>query len=246
MYPNEICDEYSKLSEGFEDYSYDQESVAPTCSIWVSFIEIYNEVIFDLLEPCSGSSRTQLKLCVDGHKNYFVKGTIFLLLIFCSPFLIMILMAGLKQICVQSAAEAYSIYLFGKKNLNVACTKMNENSSRSHCIFVIKLLNQSDPEFVTMSKYVFSIFKSSPTWKFFNNVFFQLIYLRFGRNRKANENAEYRSSIKRIRQYKFIVVYVKSMSKNTSVNIFMIRIQRRNLSNIFHGCIFIFQRKPNG
>ncbi|XP_065203195.1 kinesin-like protein subito isoform X2 [Planococcus citri] len=130
VYPNEICDEYSKLSEGFEDYSYDQETVLPTCSIWVSFIEIYNELIYDLLEPC-GSSRTQLKLCVDGHKNYFVK--------------------GLRQICVQNAAEAYSIYLYGKKNLSVACTKMNENSSRSHCIFVIKLLNQSDPEFVTMS-----------------------------------------------------------------------------------------------
>lgn len=157
VYPSEFYDEYSQLSQSFEDYSDNPVSTLPTCSVWVSFIEIYNETIFDLLEPCTGNSRSQLKLSADDKKHYYVKGSIFIF--FTSKIkkshwnnLPSCLFTGLKQFCVQSAAEAYSIYLYGKKNLSVACTKMNENSSRSHCLFIIKLLNQSDPEFVTISR----------------------------------------------------------------------------------------------
>lgn len=47
-------------------------------SIWVSFAEIYNEFIYDLLadEPLLGKTRPSLKLSDDRHRNPFIKGTI--------------------------------------------------------------------------------------------------------------------------------------------------------------------------
>lgn len=47
-------------------------------SIWVSFAEIYNEVIYDLLEPCpsgKGKKRPILKLGDDKNGNPYIKGT---------------------------------------------------------------------------------------------------------------------------------------------------------------------------
>jgi len=45
-------------------------------SIWVSYAEIYNEFIYDLLgdPPVKGKSRTSLKLVEDKHHNLFIKG----------------------------------------------------------------------------------------------------------------------------------------------------------------------------
>lgn len=47
-------------------------------SIWVSFFEIYNELIYDLLEtPASAPNRKRppLRLCEDHTGNTYVKGT---------------------------------------------------------------------------------------------------------------------------------------------------------------------------
>lgn len=46
-------------------------------SVWISFAEIYNELIFDLLEPCpegKGKKRPTLKLGDDKNGNPYVKG----------------------------------------------------------------------------------------------------------------------------------------------------------------------------
>ena len=40
------------------------------------------------------------------------------------------LAAGLKEICVTSADEAYKLMMIGKRNLRIAATKLNHNSSR--------------------------------------------------------------------------------------------------------------------
>jgi Kinesin-like protein len=53
---------------------------------------------------------------------------------------------GIKQICVHSAEEAYHILLYGQHNLRVAATGLNSLSSRSHCIFTIKLLQHLESE----------------------------------------------------------------------------------------------------
>ena len=45
-------------------------------SLWVSFAEIYNEFIYDLLSdaPQKGQQRPVLKLSEDRNHNHFIKG----------------------------------------------------------------------------------------------------------------------------------------------------------------------------
>lgn len=47
-------------------------------AIFVSFAEIYNELIYDLLveTPAKGRRRPSLKISQDRHQNYFIKGTV--------------------------------------------------------------------------------------------------------------------------------------------------------------------------
>ncbi|XP_051486960.1 kinesin-like protein KIF20A [Apus apus] len=93
-------------------------------SIWVSFFEIYNEFIYDLLEPPqAGQSRKRqtLRLCEDQTGNPYVK--------------------DLNWINVQDADEAWKLLKLGRKNQSFASTHMNQNSSRSHSVFSIRILH---------------------------------------------------------------------------------------------------------
>ncbi|NXG55106.1 KI20A protein, partial [Hemiprocne comata] len=93
-------------------------------SIWVSFFEIYNEFIYDLLEPAqAGQSRKRqtLRLCEDQTGNPYVK--------------------DLNWINVQDADEAWKLLKLGRKNQSFASTHMNQNSSRSHSVFSIRILH---------------------------------------------------------------------------------------------------------
>ncbi|XP_071828189.1 uncharacterized protein [Apostichopus japonicus] len=125
-----------------DDTSIDVEAQGPVkFSIWVSFAEIYNEYIYDLLEamPRTKKVRRQaLKLSEDKNGSIFVK--------------------GLKEIQVSGADEAYKVLKIGQKNLSIAATKLNHNSSRSHCIFSIKILrvvDVQDPHVARVSKISF-------------------------------------------------------------------------------------------
>ena len=40
---------------------------------------------------------------------------------------------------VMTADEAYQALMIGRENLHFAATRLNHNSSRSHCIFTIKV-----------------------------------------------------------------------------------------------------------
>ncbi|XP_060582779.1 kinesin-like protein KIF20A [Ruditapes philippinarum] len=99
-------------------------------SVWVSFAEIYNEQIFDLLELVPPKKKNYrrpcLKLSEDKNGSPYIK--------------------GLKHIQVNSADEAYKLLTIGQKNLQTACTKLNHNSSRSHCIFNIKIIRVIDKD----------------------------------------------------------------------------------------------------
>ncbi|KAH9509612.1 hypothetical protein Btru_044008 [Bulinus truncatus] len=98
--------------------------------VWVSFAEIYNENIFDLLEPMpskKNAKRQGLKICDDKNGNPYIK--------------------GLKEINVESADEAYKLLTIGQRNLQTACTKLNHCSSRSHCIFNIKVVRITDKDY---------------------------------------------------------------------------------------------------
>ncbi|XP_078087331.1 kinesin-like protein KIF20A [Mustelus asterias] len=95
-------------------------------SIWVSFFEIYNELTYDLLDiaPAVNRKRQTLKLCEDKNGNSYVK--------------------DLTWINVIDAEEAWKILKIGRKNQSMASTHINQNSSRSHSIFSIRILHVSE------------------------------------------------------------------------------------------------------
>uniref|UniRef100_A0A4W6FKR3 Kinesin family member 15 n=1 Tax=Lates calcarifer TaxID=8187 RepID=A0A4W6FKR3_LATCA len=80
-----------------------------------SFIEIYNEQIYDLLDTASAS----LFLRENIKKGVFVEGAV--------------------EKFVNSAAEAYQVLSMGWRNRRVASTSMNRESSRSHAVFTMTL-----------------------------------------------------------------------------------------------------------
>ncbi|XP_076650329.1 uncharacterized protein LOC143357680 [Halictus rubicundus] len=107
-------------------------------SVWVSFAEIYNEVVYDLLSNENQKKRTPLKLVTDTQGTAFIK--------------------GLKTVCVNSGSEAYQVLMAGQYNLKVAATALNARSSRSHCIFTIKLLKyyvENETDTVEVSTFAF-------------------------------------------------------------------------------------------
>nr|CAD7572321.1 unnamed protein product [Timema californicum] len=103
-------------------------------SVFVSFAEIYNENLYDLLEPPmdvlrrhrDGPKKRSLQFGRDLKGNTYIK--------------------GLRQIKVSSGDEAFQVLLFGQNNLQFASTELNSVSSRSHCIFSIILVRHADTE----------------------------------------------------------------------------------------------------
>jgi kinesin family protein 20 len=114
-----------KYEEAYEEIRNSKDSIngefSPTSiySIWISFIEIYNEQIFDLLEVDEEGKNMQLKLACDRHGVTYIQ--------------------GMRSICATSGLEAYGIFTAGQARLSRAST-LNYKSSRSHSIFIIKLL----------------------------------------------------------------------------------------------------------
>lgn len=92
--------------------------------VWVSFAEIYNEWIYDLLtlEPTRGQQRKRLAL---GYYN----GNVYI--------------KDLTSIYVKSSLRAYQILQYGLNKLKYAPTSLNDHSSRSHFIFTLKLVSSS-------------------------------------------------------------------------------------------------------
>ncbi|KAG8442041.1 hypothetical protein GDO86_011001 [Hymenochirus boettgeri] len=107
-------------------------------SAWVAFFEIYNEYIYDLLDQfpsLKNQKRPNLKISDDQTGVSYVK--------------------DLKWINITSTEEACKILQFGNKNRSLASTRMNQQSSRSHSIFTIRLLKLSadnDPRVLAVSE----------------------------------------------------------------------------------------------
>uniref|UniRef100_A0A8C4DU92 Kinesin-like protein n=1 Tax=Dicentrarchus labrax TaxID=13489 RepID=A0A8C4DU92_DICLA len=109
--------------EGEEDSRNDLEE-GVQFSIWVSFYEIYNEFLYDLLDASPSlqpRKRATLRLSDDKQGNPYVK--------------------DLTWIQVRSAEEAWRILRAGRRNQSFASTHLNQNSSRSHSIFSIRVLH---------------------------------------------------------------------------------------------------------
>ncbi|KAL1919089.1 uncharacterized protein VTP21DRAFT_2470 [Calcarisporiella thermophila] len=95
-------------------------------SVWVSYMEIYTENIYDLLgNPLArvgdGLKRRALSLKNDAKtNNKYVH--------------------GLQEVRVRTLAEAYAILRKGQSNRAVFSTMVNQTSSRSHGIFTVKIV----------------------------------------------------------------------------------------------------------
>ncbi|XP_073335621.1 kinesin-like protein KIF20A [Pagrus major] len=115
-----VCLEPDSLSHSGGDHL--EEGVQ--FSIWVSFYEIYNEFLYDLLDASPAlqpRKRATLRLSDDKAGNPYVK--------------------DLTWIQVRSAEEAWRILRAGRRNQSFASTHLNQNSSRSHSIFSIRVLH---------------------------------------------------------------------------------------------------------
>jgi hypothetical protein len=101
---------------------------------WVSFVELYNESLIDLLqpEPTKAEKSASLKLIRDSNQNFFVN--------------------GLRHVFVETAEEAHKVMSYGIANLkkHMSSTGMNSNSSRSHAIFSISLVGLNAYDGVTV------------------------------------------------------------------------------------------------
>uniref|UniRef100_A0A3P9P3T8 Kinesin-like protein n=1 Tax=Poecilia reticulata TaxID=8081 RepID=A0A3P9P3T8_POERE len=93
-------------------------------SVFVSYIEIYNNYVYDLLEETQEDAikpkPPQSKILrEDQNHNMYV--------------------AGCMEVEVKSAEEAFQVFWRGQKKRKVANTRLNRESSRSHSVFIIKL-----------------------------------------------------------------------------------------------------------
>ncbi|CAJ0837326.1 16768_t:CDS:10 [Entrophospora sp. SA101] len=91
-------------------------------SMKVSFIEIYNEELIDLLGEGEIESRPQVLIREDNKGN--------------------ILWSGLKELQVNNVEDVMSHLTHGSTHRQVGATEMNSKSSRSHAIFSITLSQQ--------------------------------------------------------------------------------------------------------
>ena len=90
-----------------------------------SYLEIYNEVLYDLLDPSgkSGTAKRKADSNID-IKEHPVLG---------------VYVQGLQEIAVDSHAKIQALMDQGQEMRAVASTNMNATSSRSHSIFIIKM-----------------------------------------------------------------------------------------------------------
>ena len=102
-------------------------------TVRVSFVELYNEELYDLLAP-NCDDRERLRLFDDPSK----KGAV--------------VISGAEETPVRTRQEVYDLLRRGAERRTTAATLMNRTSSRSHSIFTITVVlresNESGDELV--------------------------------------------------------------------------------------------------
>ena len=106
-------------------------------SVKCSFIELYNEELRDLLAP---DDNTKLKIYEDGQKKGHAATMV----------------QGMEESHVKTAAEGIKLLQNGSQKRQVAATKCNDLSSRSHTVFTItayiKRVTDAGEDFVSAGK----------------------------------------------------------------------------------------------
>ena len=106
--------------------------------IWISFAEIYNELVYDLLadhgtgqkENPSSVKRVPLKV-ISNDGNAFIK--------------------NLTTVHVKSSLESLKLLQLGRSRVCYAATNINDHSSRSHCIFFVDVIKAKNNELTHVS-----------------------------------------------------------------------------------------------
>ena len=94
--------------------------------MFVTYVEIYNNFVYDLLDDSSFDDRSKKlnlqskMLREDANRNVYVN--------------------GVTEVEVGSSDEAFEVFLRGQKRRKQAHTSLNTESSRSHAIFNIRLV----------------------------------------------------------------------------------------------------------
>ncbi|KAG5895614.1 hypothetical protein JTB14_017723 [Gonioctena quinquepunctata] len=111
-------------------YIFEQnDMISEKPTIYISYMEIYNEVGYDLLSPKQRNTATSLEelpritLMEDKKGEAHIR--------------------NLSVLPVTTEQEAMRLLFLGDTNRTIAETPMNEYSSRSHCIFTIYITNRN-------------------------------------------------------------------------------------------------------
>ncbi|KAL7942870.1 P-loop containing nucleoside triphosphate hydrolase protein [Trichoderma barbatum] len=112
-----IYDTVTKLKEKSWDYSLEG-----------SFVEVYNEELNDLLTPNERTADGRLTRKLEIRHDEIRKQTSII---------------GCKSVYLNSADTVEMMLEEAQKNRSVAATKANERSSRSHSIFILKLIGEN-------------------------------------------------------------------------------------------------------
>ncbi|KAB0794107.1 hypothetical protein PPYR_13727 [Photinus pyralis] len=98
------------------------KSVPDDCSfsVFVSYTEIYNNQVYDLLDESNGKVLQSKIIREDSQRNMYVN--------------------GVEEVEVKSAADAFELFALGQKRKRMAHTLLNAESSRSHSIFNIRVV----------------------------------------------------------------------------------------------------------
>lgn len=91
--------------------------------IWVSFVEIYNENVYDLLGQDSIFGKRKPMKILSNEGNAYIK--------------------DLSCVFAGSSEDAYNILQFGQQSATYGSTDVNSNSSRSHSIFFMTVVSYS-------------------------------------------------------------------------------------------------------
>lgn len=96
-------------------------------AVFISYTEIYNNTVYDLLDESGAITKTLQSKIIreDSNKNMYVN--------------------AVCEVEVKSAEEAFELFNLGQKRKRMAQTVLNSESSRSHSIFNIRVVQLEQP-----------------------------------------------------------------------------------------------------
>ncbi|KAF6772934.1 hypothetical protein AHF37_08336 [Paragonimus kellicotti] len=147
-------------------------------NFWISFAEIYNELVYDLLDPAQCTTASQVANSCRANAGITVQKNIFSTNAAQSSNVFElsthrlrkrplelrtdkngnVFIKGLHTFPINSPEEALRLILVGRQCQQVAATRLNQSSSRSHSILTIKavrVVDKENPKFARISSLTF-------------------------------------------------------------------------------------------